>query len=117
MAPPSLWEHKEVCFSAISRRRMVSGGRTLRTLVSVIMNILVVIAVLVTIRMVVQFFGSLSGQPWGGAIVSISDIFVFPLGLSEIKTPYGGVFEIAAALSIVILLGVEWVLSVVRWQL
>ena len=95
----------------------MGGGRALRTIVTVVMNALVVAAVLLTARMVVQFFGSLAAQPWGGALLSITDFMVLPFDVSSIKTPYGGVFDVAAAVSIVVLLGIEWGLSVVRWRL
>lgn len=95
----------------------MSTNRGVRTLVSLLMNALVVVAVLVTSRMVVQFFGSLSAQPWGSALISVTNVLVLPVDLALIKTPYGGGFDLAAALSVIVFLGVEWVLSVVRWRL
>lgn len=92
-------------------------NRGLRTLVSILMNVLLVAALLVTVRMVVQFFGSLAAQPWGSALMSITDTLVLPLDFNLIKTPYGGGFDIAAAVTVVALLFLEWVLSVVRWRL
>lgn len=78
------------------------------------MDILVVLAIALTVRLVVVFFGQLAAQGWGHAVVAITDRMVIPFGVSAIKTPYGGVFDVQAALTIVVLLGAEWVLSGVR---
>jgi len=78
------------------------------------MNLLVVLAVAMTIRLVVLFFGQLSAQGWSEAIVALTDPITIPAGLEGIKTPYGGVFDIEAAATVVLLLVGEWVLSVFR---
>ena len=85
-----------------------------RTLLTIIMDILVVIAVALTIRLVVLFFGQLSAQGWAEAVVALTDPFVIPFGIEPIKTPYGGVFDAEAGITVVVLLVLEWVLSVIR---
>jgi len=81
---------------------------------TIVMNLLVVLAVAMTIRLVVLFFGQLSAQGWSEAIVALTDPITIPAGLEGIKTPYGGVFDIEAAVTVVLLLVGEWVLSVFR---
>lgn len=85
-----------------------------RTFVTVIMDILVVLAIAETLRLIVLFFGQIASQGWAEAVVAITDPLTLPLGFEAIKTPYGGVFDINGALTIVALLVVEWVLSVIR---
>ncbi len=85
-----------------------------RTLLTIIMDILVVIAVALTIRLVVLFFGQLAAQGWAEAVVALTDPLVIPLGIEPIKTPYGGVFDAEAGITVVVLLVLEWVLSVLR---
>lgn len=85
-----------------------------RTLLTIIMDILVVIAVALTIRLVVLFFGQLASQGWAEAVVALTDPLVIPLGIEPIKTPYGGVFDAEAGITVVVLLVLEWVLSVIR---
>lgn len=85
-----------------------------RTFITVLMDVLVVAAIAETVRLVVMFFGQLSSQGWGQAVIAITDLITLPLGFEAIKTPYGGVFDVNAALTIVALLLAEWVLSVLR---
>jgi hypothetical protein len=92
----------------------VSNGKPVRTVLTILMDVLVAVAIAETLRLVVMFFGQLSEQGWGEAIIAFTDRLTIPFGIEAIKTPYGGVFDVAAALTIVVLLLVEWVLSVVR---
>jgi hypothetical protein len=61
-----------------------------------------------------MFFGSVAALPWADAFVGFTDLVVIPFGAEPIKTPYGGVFDVNAAITIVVLLLAEWVLSSVR---
>lgn len=90
------------------------GSKAARTLLLIAMNILIAIAVLLTVRLGVAFFGQFAGQVWGKAILAFSKPVVIPFGLHPIKTPYGGVFELNTALSVAVYLLVEWVVSGVR---
>ncbi len=85
-----------------------------RTIITIIMDLLVVLAVLITVAVVVGFFGALSSQTWGQAIIKIADLFTLPLGVAEYKTPYGGVLNIDGVLTVGVLLLAEWGLSVMR---
>lgn len=86
----------------------------LRTLITIVMNILVVIAVAVTIGLVIRFFGALASTEWGTAIVRLVDLVTLPAGVEDIKTPYGGVFDVNGALTVGVALLAEWLLSMFR---
>lgn len=86
----------------------------LRTILTIVMDVLVAVAIALTLRIIVLFFGQLAVQPWARAIVNFTSILVLPLGMHPIKTPYGGIFDVNAAITIVIVLVAEWVLSVIR---
>jgi len=92
----------------------VSERNPARMVFTVLMNVLVVLAIALTVRLVVLFFGQLSAQGWGEAVIAITDPIVLPVGLEPIKTPYGGVFDVAAAVTVIVLLAAEWLLSVLR---
>lgn len=91
-----------------------SAGRGLRTIILILMDLLVVAAIAITARLVIQFFGQLSAQSWGHTVVALTGRLVVPFGIDAIKTPYGGFFGVNEALTVVVLLVVEWVLSVLR---
>ncbi len=90
------------------------SSRSGRTLLTVVMNLLVIVAIALTVRLVVEFFGALASTDWGKVVVSITNLIVIPFGIEPIKTPYGGVFDANAALTILLALIVEWVLGLVR---
>jgi hypothetical protein len=85
-----------------------------RGVLTVVMNVLVFVAILLTIRLVVMFFGQIASQEWAKTVVSVTDLVVVPFGIDAIKTPYGGVFDANAALTILLVLVIEWVLSLIR---
>jgi hypothetical protein len=93
-----------------------SGSSPLRTVLLIIMDVIVVAAIAVLIRVVVEFFGTLASSAIGVQVLKITSFLVPNLGFAPIKTPYGGVFDVNAVIVILILLGVEWVLSIVRRQ-
>lgn len=90
------------------------AAKPVRTLITILMDLLIVIAVLITIAVVIAFFGALSSQTWGEAVIKIADLVTLPLGVAAYKTPYGGVLNIDGALTVGVLLLVEWGLSVMR---
>ncbi len=92
----------------------MSESKPGRTLLTIIMDILVVVAVAETVRLVIMFFGQLASTGWGKAIVALTNPVTIQFGVDAIKTPYGGVFDVNAALTVVALLLAEWLLSVVR---
>lgn len=88
--------------------------RPARTFLTLLMDLLIVVAVLVTGGIVVAFFGSLSAQAWGGAVLKLADVVTIPFGFESIKTPYGGYFDVDSAVMVVLLLIGEWMVSVAR---
>lgn len=85
-----------------------------RTLLTVVMNLLVFVAIALTVRLVVMFFGQIASMDWAKAVVAVTNLVVIPFGIEPIKTPYGGVFDANAALTILVVLVAEWVLSLAR---
>ncbi len=85
-----------------------------RTLLTLLMNVLVIAAIALTVRLGVEFFGSVAAKGWAEAIVAITDPIVIPFGFEPIKTPYGGIFDVDAAIMVALLLIAEWVLSGIR---
>jgi len=90
------------------------SSRPAKTLITVVMDILVVIAAVLTATLVIVFFGQLASQPWAHSLVALTKPLIIPFGIAPIKTPYGGIFSVNIALTVVVLLAVEWVLSEVR---
>lgn len=90
------------------------SAKPIRSIITVIMNLLVIAAVLLAIAVVVEFFGALSAQAWGEAIVKVANVITVPFGVGLIKTGYGGAFDVDAALTVLLLLLIEWGLSSVR---
>jgi len=92
----------------------VAEVKPLRTILTIAMDILVVIAIAEVVRLVVLFFGQLSATSWGRIVVTLTDPITIAFGVDAIKTPYGGVFDVNTALTICVALAVEFVLSLVR---
>jgi hypothetical protein len=90
------------------------SARPIRTIITVIMDVLVVLAVALTARLIVEFFGVLASSQVGTIVIDLTNWLVPVEFVSAIKTPYGGVFDISTAIMIVILLFAEWILSVIR---
>lgn len=86
----------------------------LSTLITIGMNVLVIIAVLLTVRLVVRYFGVLSGSAPGELLVAASRVFVLPLALTDVRSLYGGVFDLSASVTVMIVLLAEWLLSALR---
>lgn len=78
------------------------------------MDLLVLLAVCLTAGVVVRFFGVLAGAPVGEQYLKFVSVITMPLGMTSIQTPYGGVFDVNATISIVVILVAEWALSVAR---
>lgn len=90
------------------------SAKPVRSIITIVMNLLVIAAVVLAAGVVVEFFGALSAQTWGQAVVKVSDAITVPFGVGVIKTGYGGGFDIDAALTVMALLLAEWALSAVR---
>ena len=78
------------------------------------MNMLIIVAVLLTARVVVLYFGVLSGTPPAEALIAGTNLFVLPLGVDEVRSLYGGYFDANASVTIMLILLVEWLLSALR---
>lgn len=92
------------------------SGKPVRTVITVVMDLLIVLAVVVTIGLVVRFFGALSSTEWGAVVIRVTDPLSIPIGVDGFTTPYGGTFDVGATATIVALLAAEWLLSVARRQ-
>lgn len=90
------------------------AARSGRGFVTVIMDIFVVLAIAEAVRLVVSFFGKIAAQGWADAVIALTNPITLPLGFEAIKTPYGGVFDVNAAVTVVAFVLVESVLSLVR---
>lgn len=89
-------------------------SRPARIVLTIVMNLTLAAAVATTLRLGVRFWGHLAAQGWGKAIIALTDPVVIPFGLRGIKTPYGGVFDVNAAIMVGLLIIIEWVLSGMR---
>ena len=92
----------------------MSQSTPLRTTLTVIMDVLIAVAIALTLRLVVEFFGGIAAQGWAQAVVALTNPITLPFGLQDINTPYGGIFDVDAAMTVVMVLLAEWILSVVR---
>ena len=86
----------------------------MRNVMTVLMDLLVILAIFLTIVIVVRFFGALAAQTWGGVVVQVGVLLTIPFGVDAIKTPYGGVLDVNAALTVGVMLLIEWGLGVAR---
>lgn len=89
-------------------------GSAARAGVTVVMDLLVAVAVVSLAQLVVSFFGFASSSSWGSALQNLTRHAVLPLGIAHVRTPYAGIFDANAAVTVVALLVVEWVLGLVR---
>lgn len=92
----------------------MASSRPVRTLLTVIMDLLFVVALILVARIVIEFFGALAAQAWGKSVVSATSVLVIPFGVEDIATPYGGAFNVSASLTVLVLLAIEWALGVAR---
>lgn len=90
------------------------ANKSVRTLITVVMDLLIIVALALVARLVVVFFDQLATADIGKAIASLTAPLVLPLGIEPIETPYGGVFDVNALVTLLGLLAVEWVLSLLR---
>lgn len=77
--------------------------------------ILLVASILLLGRIILLFFGSLKTVPGYEQILAITDYLIGPLdSIVPIKTPYGGIFDIAAAGVLVTAMLLEYVFQNIR---
>jgi hypothetical protein len=87
---------------------------TTRTVLTIVMDVLVLIALVLTAGIVATFFGAIKSTAVGGGLADILRAVTPGLGLPEWSTPHGGAFSGDSAVTVVALLGIEWVLSMLR---
>jgi len=90
------------------------GRATIRNLLTIVVDVLIFVAVVLAVRQVVVFSAQIMSHDWAQTFNAFASHLVLPLGIPPVRTPYGGVFDVNNALTIVIVLGLEWVLSGVR---
>ncbi len=90
------------------------AARPARRVLTIVMDVLVLVAVCLTIGVVVRFFGTLADTSVGESYLRFVSFITPPLGLASVKTPYGGQFDVNAAVTVGVVLVVEWALSVAR---
>jgi len=87
------------------RRTDEQPSRPLR----LVSDVLLVLAVLVLLRLVVSFFGVLAVSGMGSWYLRLTGALVPPVaGVWVVRSPYGGVFSIDAAIVVAVLLLAEW---------
>jgi hypothetical protein len=91
-----------------------SASSAARTVVTIVMDVLVAVAVMALAHLVVSFFGGAASTAWGKGLLRITGLFVLPAGIAPIPTPYAGSFDVDSAATVLTLLGAEWVLGLVR---
>lgn len=78
------------------------------------MDVLVAVVAVLVVHLVVGFFGTFAGAEWGAGVLALTRVIVVPLGFERMPTPYGGVFDVNAAVMGLALIVGEWVLGLVR---
>ena len=90
------------------------GASPVRTVLTIIMDVLIVLAVVGLASLVIGFFGQLMAHPSARQVYALAIRVVVPFGLRPIATPYGGVFSLDAVASIVLYVALEWIVGMVR---
>ena len=89
-------------------------SRGIRAFLTLVTYVLIAVAVALAIRQFVIFSGDIAARGWARAFEALTKHLVIPFGVSSIKTPYGGRFDVDNALTIVSAILAEWALSAVR---
>lgn len=85
-----------------------------RLLLTVVMNVLLVVAALLLARIVIGFFGRFDASPLATQFMDLTAPLVRDFGFEAIKTPYGGVFDVNTGALLVATFAAEWFVAVVR---
>lgn len=89
-------------------------SKVVRTILTILMDVLIALAIALAMRLVVSFFGTLAAKDWGEMVLAITKPLTIPFGIEAFKTPYGGVFDVDVALTIGVLVVGEWMLGIAR---
>jgi len=85
-----------------------------RVVLTVLTDVLIVIAVFLTASIIVAFFGVLHDTGVGQGVVRIASYVTLPLGIGPVGTPFGGIFLSDAAVTLALALLAEWAVSGTR---
>ncbi len=92
----------------------IADQRT-RTVLTAVMDVLLVIAVLLLARLAIGFFSVTATSAFGAWYLRLTAPVALPVaGGWAVRTPYGGAFLVDTGIVILGLLVLEWLLSVVR---
>ena len=87
-------------------------------MLTALMDVVLVLAVLLLVRLVIGFFSAAAITPAGAWYLQITSRLVPPVvGDRSVITPYGGVFSVDTGIVIFGLLFIEWVLASARRRL
>jgi hypothetical protein len=98
----------------MARTSAPEGAKPVRTILTVVMDVLIAIALIALTGLVFGFFGQLLAQPWGRQVYTLASRAVIPFGIAPIATPYGGTFSLDAMVSILVYVAAEWVVGLGR---
>lgn len=98
----------------MDRVAVPKGASPVRTVLTVLMDLLIVAAIVGLAALIIAFFGQLMAQPGMRQGYSLAVKVVLPFGIKSIPTPYGGIFDLDAVASIVLYVVLEWIVGMVR---
>lgn len=89
----------------------------IRLLMTIVQDILVMIAVLLAVALVVAFFGGLRDTGAGQGVLRVASCVTVPFGVGSIDSSFGGVFLADAAVTLVLVLLADWLVMSLRERL
>jgi uncharacterized protein YggT (Ycf19 family) len=89
-------------------------GRGFRLILTILVDAIIIIAVVLALRLLVVFSDRIHAQSWAQAIDALTAHLVIPFRMRQIQTPYGGYFDVNAALTVVLAILAEVGLSAAR---
>lgn len=87
------------------------AAKGVHAVLSLLVWALMLVLVVLSVRQLIVFFGQVSSQEWARAVKMIANPLVMPFGQTDVRSPYGGKFDVDNALTIGIVLMAEWGLS------
>jgi hypothetical protein len=90
------------------------AGKAVHTVLSIVVWVLILVLVALSVRQVILFSGQIASQDWAMAFRMLADNLVIPFDQQDVRSPYGGKFDVDNALTIVLVLVAEWGMSRVR---
>ncbi len=94
----------------------MTSSRAPQLAITVVMNIVLALALVLLVRVAVDFFGAVAAREGFRTFIALTESLALPFGFPSPRTPYGGIFDSDAAATILVLLVIEWGLSVTRWR-